>query len=176
MKKNTRNIPVKNYFIAAFMLTVVIITVLYIFQWINVQNAEAYRESYLINTNTVSLEISTLEELQGIINEEPSSYFIFTGYTGNKEEYELEKDLKPIIDNYNIHSMFYYLDITTLKDDENFINKLDDILDINLTSLPSIIFVKDGEVEVKIDKNDNNYLNASDFEKLLEIYDFEKSN
>ncbi len=176
MAKKTRYIPAKNYFLAILMLGAVIFLFIYAFQWQNVKEEESLLESYLIKTNTVSLEIKTIEELENFLNEQPESYFIFTGYTGSQIEYDLEKDLKPIIDDYNLSSIFYYLDVTKLKNDEELTNTLTDILGIDINHIPSIIYFNEGVATIMIDKDNNDYLEADDFEKLLKVYDFEKSN
>ncbi len=176
MTKKTRLVPLKNYFLAAAMLIGVIFLFIYAFSWKTVKEEEKLLESYLINSNTISLEIETLEELETFLIEQPDEFFIFTGYTGSEEEYLLEKDLKPIIDDYNLSSIFYYLDITDLMDDDDLINKLSDILGKEIKHIPTIIYVKQGVVAIQIDKDNNEYLEADDFIKLLEVYEFEKSN
>ncbi len=176
MKKKSNYIPTKNYVIAALVVVGTILLGLYIFSWIRIKEEEKYLESYLLSTNTTVLHINTLEELESTLLEIPDNYFIFTGYTGDEEEYELEKDLKPIIDDYGIQNIFYYLDITELMDEENFLAELSDILDKEITTLPTILYCINNKVENQTTTEDGEYLEASDFEKLLEMYEFEKSN
>ncbi len=177
MKNNkSKYVPTKNYIIAGIMLAGVIFLFVYAFMWYDVKNEEKLIQSYLMETNTVSLNISTLEELESVMSENPGEFFIFTGYTLDEEERDLEEDLKPLIDDYNLIDMFYYFDVTELKKDENFIKDLSTLLDIDIDSLPTIVYFSEGSAVNKVDKGDNNHLEADDFEKLLEIYTFEKSN
>ncbi len=170
----SRYIPTKNYFIAAAVLIGVILLFIYIFEWYNVKNKEELLNSYLLETNTLSLEINTIEELEGILLEQPENYFIFTGYTGDEIEKELEKDLKNVIDDYHLHSNFYYFNVTELKDDENFIKELSDTLNYDINTLPSIIYILEGNVESVVDKDNNEYLEVEDFKNLLQEENFEK--
>ena len=174
MDNKKREIPQKNYLICGLLFLGLILGTLYAFKWNEVKKQEKLVESYLIKTNTVSLTINTLEELESTLVEVPYDFFIFTGYTGDLDEYNLEVDLKPIIDDYKLADKFYYLNITDTKEEEDFLEDLSDLLDAKISSIPTIIYVSNDKVSNKITKDDE-YLKASDFEKLLEIYDFEKS-
>ena len=121
--KKERYIAPKNYVYAALFIIAVILICWYIFSWWNVKNTEKYLNSYLLSTNTLTLEIKDLNEADTILHDAPSTYFIYIGYTNDKEEYELEEDLKDIIDKYRINSEIYYIDITKDKED-NITSKL----------------------------------------------------
>ncbi len=176
IKNKSRYIPTKNYIIAGVMLAGVIFLFVYAFMWYDIKNEEELLQSYLIETNTINLNVSTLEELESIMAENPGEFFIFTGYTMDEYERELEKDLKPIIDNYALADMFYYFNITDLRSDDTFLNELSELLNIEIDNFPTIIYFDNGQAVNKVDKGDNNNLEADDFKKLLEMYEFEKSN
>lgn len=174
MKKN-KNIPPRNYLIVFFLCLAAIFVTIYIFQWKEYNENELTSKSYLVSTSTVSLIINTLDELETTLFEKPNNLFIYTGYTGDIDEYYLEEDLKSIIDDYSLADQFYYLDITNLLDDEDFLNDLSNVLSTEISSYPVIIYISDDEVINKIDSDDE-IIEANDFLKLLEIYEFEKSN
>lgn len=177
MKKKSKEIPPRNYLICALIFIAIILTTLYILEYNEVKLQEEVSESYLISTSTVSLTLNTIEELETTLLEVPDDVFIFTGYTGSVEEYELEEDLKVLIDKYGVADNFYYLDITQLMDDEEALKEeLSDVLNIEIEQLPIIIYISNNEVANTITSDDESYLLASDFSKLLEIYDFQKSN
>lgn len=169
-----RKIPPQNYLILILIFIAVVIGLLYFFELNQAREDELVSKSFLISSSTTNLIINTLDELESTLNEVPYDFFIFTGYTGSIEEYEIELELKPVIDDYNLYDKFYYLNITDLIEDENFLNDLSNILDTNITSVPTIIYVSNDKVANKVTAGDD-LLKVSDFIKLLEIYEFEKS-
>ena len=173
-----KKIPSKNYLYAFLILVGGILLVLYIFEWINVKNEEKLMTSYLISSNTINSSIEDFDSLTQILSETSSSYFIYLSYTGDEEIYNFEKELKRIIDNYNLSDNFYYVDLTKIKENnENYIEEINNKLNIkNLEKVPAIIYVKDGKI---IDSNildgiNNTSLKIADLENLLDIYEFEQ--
>lgn len=168
---NTREIPMKNYYIAILIFIAIILGLLYILKWYNVKQTELYRESYLIKTDTLTYEIKNMNEISQVIIEAPDTYFAFIGYKNDKEEYLIEQDIKTIIDNYKLNDMFYYIDATEIKNDENYINNFNDIFKLEkdkINNIPAIIFFDKGTYKV-IDKNIK-----TELKKLLELNGFEK--
>lgn len=174
--KQSKNIPPRNYLILFLIVIIVIFGTIYFFKLKEIEEQELTSESYLVTTSTISLTLNTLEELETTLLEKPYDLFIFTGYTGDILEYNLEQNLKDIIDNYSLADQFYYLDITNLMEEENFLEDLSEILSTDITSYPVIIYISNDEVVNKIDSEDGEMIKASDFLKLLEIYGFEESN
>ncbi len=172
--KNNKNIPPRNYLIAFFLIMITIIGTNYFLKWRDFKLDKLVSESYLIKTDTVSLTINTIEELENALIEIPRDVFIFTGYTGDYEEYQLEKNLKPIIDNYSLSNQFYYLDITELMDDDNNLKELSILLNTEINNYPVIIYISDDNYVNRIESKDE-IIKAEDFLKLLEIYEFKKS-
>lgn len=174
--KEQSNIDTRTLFLCGTII-VLLLTIMYLLQTNKIMEEEKLQTSYLISTNTVSLQINTLEELESLLSETPTGYFIFTGYKHDSDEYKLEKDLKPIIDDYNLHEIFYYLDITDFieDEDEEFLADLSRTLNTQITTVPTIIYYSNDLVANKVEQSSNEYLKASDFEKLLEMYEFEKS-
>ncbi len=174
--KNEKYISPKNYLYAFLILVGGIVLTLYIFEWYQVKQEEKLMTSYLISTNTIESNISDIEALEQITQEAPSSYFIYIGYTQDEDVYKLEKELKRVIDKYKLNGEFYYLDITNLKTESNdYINKINNKLNIKLENVPAIIYVNDGKI---LDSNildgvNGTKLKVADFEQLLDIYEFE---
>lgn len=177
IKKNTKYISPKNYLYALLILAGGILLTLYVFEWFQVKETEKLMTSYLISSKTIESSIEDLDSLNQIRQETPTSYFIYISYTGDENVYNLEKNLKRVIDKYKLNDSFYYVDLTNLKNNnENYINEIKNKLNIkNLKNIPAIIYVKNGEI---LDSNildgiNGTMLKVEDLEQLLDIYDFE---
>lgn len=174
-KVENKKIDIKNYIISVLILAVGIAFVLYIFSWYQVKTEEKLMNSYLISTKTVNSVINDLDSYSQIIGEAPNDYFIFIGYTKDENEYNIEKELKDIIDDYKLNDLFYYIDITNIKD--NYLPKLNSTLGVELTNTPSLIYVRNGKIDadnIIVAKNDR--LDTNEFKKLLEIYEYKRAN
>ncbi len=177
MKKNS--IPTKNYVIVLIISLLAIFMTYYIFSWYNLYENKKFSESYLIKTNTISLEVNDLTEIESTLSESPNNYFVYIGYRNDENVYKLEKQLKKVIDKYNLNDIFYYIDITDLKEEDNYLEKINEALDLTenkVTSVPTIIYFKDGTVSKDsiISREDGNMMSVGDFEKLLEIFEITK--
>ncbi len=176
-KKN--RIPLKNYVLAIFISLFAVFLTYYIFCWCQIYREKKYAESYLISSNTTSLEVNDIAEIENTFTEAPTDYFVYIGYRNSEEVYKLEKKLKKIIDQYNINDSFYYIDITDMKEEDNYLEKLNQALHLQeakITKVPTIIYFKNGVVSKNqiITREDEHLMEASDFEKMLEMYEFKK--
>ena len=185
MKDNKVN-PIKNnekvevnyrtYYIIGIVLMCIALIAFYIYRVNQVNNTEKMQTSYLLSTDTINLEIKNLEEVKQILKEAPNDYFVLISYTNNKDTYNLEKWLKSIIDKYSLSDRFYYLDVTSIMNDENYLARINNAFDTDLiTMVPTILYYRNGElatdgVVLRVDKNP---INAGDFQKLLDIYEYE---
>ena len=179
VKKKKNSISSKNYIIVILISVVAILLTIYAFSWYNIFKEKKYSESYLIKTNTISLEVNDLTEIENTFTEAPTEYFVYIGYKNDENVYKLEKDLKKIIDKNNLNDNFYYIDITDLKNEDNYLEKLNNALGLSenkITRVPTIIYFKDGKVakDAIITREDLQIMNAGDFEQLLEIYELKK--
>ena len=168
-----RYIPIKNYFIAGFIILVIIGLSIYGYKWYKVYQIEQTRESYLLKTNTISMQITDIDNIKTILMEAPSDYYVYIGYTRSVDILNLEKKLKKIIDNYGINDNIYYIDATKNRDE--ILNKINSNLDINIKAFPAVIYVADSN----IDKNDiiesnKKPFEADKFEKLIKNNGVEK--
>lgn len=180
MTKYQKNaVPFKNYLLVLFISLSAIVLTLYIFGWYHVSQEKKYSESYLIKTKTIGLEVNDITEIESVFTEAPTEYFIYIGYRNDKDVYKLEKKLKKVIDKYDLNDLFYYIDVTDLKEEENSIEKLNNALKLaenKISNIPTIIYIKNGKVakDAIIAREDGNQMEIGDFERLLEIYEIQK--
>ena len=130
VKKNERYIPLKNYVLAAVVVVVMILLTLYGFAWYNVLRENRVSTSYLVKEKIISNEIQSLEEVSDVFSEAPNSYFIYISYTGSEEIYNMEKDLKKVINDYSLNDSVYFLNVTSIKDEKNYIEKINKTLNL----------------------------------------------
>lgn len=171
-KQKKKDVYFKKYLYLVLIFGVILILILYIFEWVKVKDKEKLMNSYLISSNTISNVTKDIDSINQIMMEAPSNYFIYLGYTGEEYEYNLEKNLKRVIDNYGLNDVFYYIDVTGYKDN---LNEINNKLNLKLESIPAIIFIYEGRViESQIlDGVKGSKLNIQEFENLLDIYDYE---
>ena len=176
VKKNERYIPLKNYVLAAVVVVVMILLTLYGFAWYNVLRENRVSTSYLVKEKIISNEIQSLEEVSDVFSEAPNSYFIYISYTGSEEIYNMEKGLKKVINKYELNDKIYYLNVTTIKEQEDYIDDINKSLNLDkkkVKKVPTIVYIKDGEVVDIITRSDDNIMNVGDFEKLLDVNNVE---
>lgn len=177
-KKNDelKKVPLKNYLIALLVLIGGILLIVYIFEWYQVKETEKYMESYLLKSNTITNSIDDINLYNQVIQEAPNDYFIVIGYSSDEQEYLFEKKLKEIIDDYELNDIVYYIDVTKLKEEENYLEIINNNLNVSIKNVPAIIFVKNRSINNDniITKDENGNINLNDFEKILEIYEYEK--
>lgn len=163
--------------IIASAIAVIIFLCFYFWRWYDVKKEERLMNSYLVSSGTISLTIHNLDEVNQVLfsNETPDKYFVLINYTKNEDNYNLEKDLKNIIDNYKLNDSFYYLDVTDLKNsNNNYINEINKTFKTkDIKSIPTILYYENGSLKEVVKRIDNNTINAGDFQKLLDIYEFE---
>lgn len=171
-KKNNINFKKLFYFIIGFLL--IIFLIWYIISWKNVKQEEKLMNSYLITSNTLSVEIKDLSETVQVLKESPSEYFVYISYTNDERVYSFEKKLKKLIDNYNLKDKFYFVNVTNIKDDENFNSEINDTFNTKLISnIPCILHFKNNELNKVVYNKDLNKT-YTDFENLLKENEFDK--
>ena len=169
-KKINKNsiLPFKHYIYFIVGIIIVLLVIWYILSWRDVIQKDRLEKSYLITTNTISLELKDGKEAISVLQETPSNYFVFISYTGDEKEYNLEKQLKKIIDNHNIADKFYYLNITDNIESNNLMSYLNKTFNTDLiSSIPCILYYEDGTLNTVI-QNPTEIFDANEFEKLLE--------
>ena len=165
---SARVVPKKNYYILAIMLIGVVILTFSVVSIVN-----AVRNNNL-NSGYINRYVSEIkyDELDNYLVEPASDTFIYITYTGEKSIYKLEKDLKKLINNYELASDFIYVDVTEEMIEDNFVDSLNKKLNItnNVKRLPVILYYKDGILTDKVE-GENVIFNVADFQKLLDNYE-----
>ena len=177
VKKNERFVPVKNYVIVFFVAIAVIALCWYAISWHKVIQENKMSTSYLIKSKVISNEIQSLDELTDVFSEAPSTYYLYISYTGDEEIYKMEKELTALINEYNIGEQFYFLNVTSIKKDNDYIDKINNALELTsrkVKSVPTIIYYDDGKIVDMITMEGNNIMNIGDFQKLLDVNRIEK--
>lgn len=163
MKKQERVVPRKNYYILALLIVMVVIVTFLIFN-IN----DKYRNSKLDNSYLAGyLNEVTENEINNIMTETTTEFFVLVTDTGNEDIYNFEKDLKKIIKKYDLRDNFVLINYGE-KDDN--LDRLNKKFNSNIKKLPAIIYFKDGVFVKNIDSSDE-LLRADEFDKLLDEYE-----
>ena len=168
-KINKNNLLVFNHYLYIIVSIIIIIIIIwYFYSWRVVIKKEMLSKSYLVSSNTISLELKDGKEALSVLQETPSNYFVFISYTGNEKVYNLEKKLKKIIDNYNIADTFYYLDMTESIKSNSLMSYLNKSFNTDLiSSIPCILYYKDGKLDTVI-QNATEIFDANELKELLE--------
>ena len=185
-KETKKEVTAKDKSFKDFFTSKNIIIIIAIFVWliiigIFIYNIERNKEtneltkSYLLESGTVSLEIKNLDEVNQILTEAPTEYFILITYLNDEKNNELETGLKPIIDKYKLNDSFYYLNIDNIKDEDNYLTRLNNTFNTDkIKKVPIILYYKDGKIVDTVTRYDDNTINASDFQRLLDIYEIDQ--
>lgn len=177
IKKNETFIPVKNYILAAVIVVVIIGLTWYAFAWYNVVQENKVSTSYLVQEKIISKEITDLNEVNNIFSEAPDSYFVYISYTGDEQIYNMEKSLKSVIKSYNLSDNMYYLNVTSIKDEKDYMDKINKALgltDRKVVKVPTILYFEEGKLVEMTDTKSDLLMTRSDFQKLIILSGIEK--
>lgn len=177
IKKNETFIPIKNYVLAALIVVVMLGATWYGFKWYEVIQDEKVSTSYLVKNKYISKEISNLDEVNTVFSETSDSYFIYVSYTGDENIYNMEKTLKNEIVKYNLIDNMYYLNVTDIKNNENYIDEVNKALNLEdrkITKVPTILYFYEGTLVEMTNPKGEALMTVSDFQKLIEISDIEE--
>lgn len=168
-KINKDNVaPLKKYFYIIVAIIVCVFAIWYFYSWYTVSKAKRIADSFLISSNTISLELKNIKEVSSVLKETPSKYFVFISYTNSDEEYNLERKLKRLIDNYNIADKFYYLNVSDLIESNNLISTLNKTFNTDLiSSVPCILYYEDDKLDYVI-QNNKDIFDVKEFQELLD--------
>lgn len=161
----------KRYCLATtIILGTILITYLCYLLFIDITD-KIYSTSYLEKNNLVKETININN--YNISNN--GDYFLYISYRGQKDIYNLEKNLKDLIKKYNLQDKFYYIDVTDKLGNKELLQEINTALKLEafqVKQVPTIIyFNKNNEVLRNniITREDNNLIEAADFQKLLDI-------
>jgi len=134
------------WLICILTIVAIICLILYFSKWHQVKTEEKYLQSYLITSKTINYELIDISEIDALI-ESPGEYLFYISYTEDKKIYDFEKNIKPIIDKYNLNDSFYFLNITKIKNkNKNYQQEIASKLNIDqkeLHEIPVILYFKD---------------------------------
>jgi hypothetical protein len=140
-----------------------------------------YDNSYLITSKTISRDhIINVNNATDTFKNLNGDYFVYISYTHNTDVYNLEHNLKKIIDEYKLNDKFYYINVNDIKDNVNFKDQINAYLgyrDAKVSKVPTIVYVNsnnDVRIENIITRNDSSMMSAGDFQKLLDINEINK--
>lgn len=169
-KMKYKNKTVKKYFVGLCIILAIIFLALYFYKWYSVLKQEKYYNSYLISTNTINFEFTDINEIQEVLAETANFYFLYISYTEDETVYNFEKELKPLIDEYQIQENFYFLNVTHLKDtDTDYKKDIAGELQIDediISDIPVILYFKDGNLVTT-----NGIHTVQEFADLLDTQD-----
>lgn len=161
----------KNIFIILGIILLLVFAVAYVYKVDKNKKLETYHTSYLVSTGTVNLEIKNIEEVNQVLAESPTEYFVLITYTDNEDTYKLETGLKTIIDKYKLSDSFYYFNAKDMINEDNYITRLNNAFNTDkIEKVPIILYYKDGIIIDTVKRHDSNIINASDFQHILDMY------
>ena len=130
-----------------------------------------------LNKGYISKYVSTIkyEELDSSLAGLGDKYYIYFGYTGDEDVYKREEDIKRVVFNNHLEDNFLYVNVDNDQDVNNKILNVNEMLKINMIKkLPAIVYLNKNEVVSVIDSS-NHFLNVSDFNNLLDIYEVKEN-
>lgn len=165
IKIKNKATPIKKWLVTFCVIIGLLLVGLYFYKWHQVRVQEKYLNSYLVSSGTINLEMNDISEINSVLMETSNYYFVYIGYTEDKNVYNFERKLKPLIDEYDLQSSFYFINVTDIKKN-NMNYKMDiayelNIADDEINEVPVILYFKDGNL-IK-----GGITTAEEFEKLL---------
>lgn len=155
----------RKWFVYLCFIMGIVLVAIYCYKWHQVNIQKKYLNSYLVETGTINLEMTDIKEINSVLLETPSYYFVYISYTQDENVYNFEKNLKPIIDNYDLRNNFYYINITDIKkENKNYREDLAKELSIDIDKIkkiPTILYFKNGNLVGQ------EITNIEDFKSLL---------
>jgi hypothetical protein len=117
------------------------------------------------------------EDVKSAIVEFSSNTILYVSYKGDKNIYDFEKEIKPIVKKNESNFNFVYVDASSLLKTDNYFDSLNASLSLKentIKKLPAIVYYKDNTATDYIDSY-NHLINKGDFEELLDKYELSGS-
>lgn len=141
-----KEIPLKNYIYLVLIVFLTLGILYYLYLWSIEYRKEVKNESIISNY----LQVINYNEIKNYIVENDNVCLYISSKNVNLKEFE--KDLKNMIEKYDLKRKILYLDIT-----DNISGEKYNIGDTNLTGVPKFIYLVDGELSSSYDINYSNY-------------------
>ena len=155
MKKEKREVPVKNYIYLSIIILVSILLIFYLYLWYL-----TYEESKLNNQIMDRyLQVINYNELEDYITENKDAY-IYASILENQDIRNFEVKFKTTIISNSLKKEILYLDLTEIYNNKKLLNEAIKEYNINkknISNVPCILVFKDGNLEKIYDIKENNY-------------------
>ncbi len=126
-----------------------------------------FSQSYLLKNKIVTNKEIVEDNMNSILLNK--DVFVLVTSLNNEDEYNLEKDLKKVINQNNLKDNFYVYIYNNNKTNLNNIFKVSGEIKV-----PTILYYKNGNFVDMVKRDDQNMIEAADFAKLLDIYELSK--
>ena len=155
MKKEKREVPVKNYIFLGIIILVSILLIFYFYLWYL-----TYEESKLNNQIMDRyLQVINYNELEDYITENKDAY-VYVSILENQKIRDFEKEFKTTIIENSLKKEILYLDLTEIHNDKKQLNNAKKTYQIdnkNISNIPCILIFKNGKLTEIYDIKENNY-------------------
>ena len=170
-----RKIPVSHYIIVGIIIVWILIFMYIGYKMTQNYQEKLYDEGYFIHKK-IDVKKTTLNELNQVIANSSSPLFLFFNYRGIEETYELEKEMHQIMNDYHLQNNFYYIDLTDMqKEEKDMADEINQVLGIHsLLHTPAVFYYNNGNLVTIAQREDKKILEAADFVKVLDMYEFKK--
>lgn len=172
VKNDKREVPLKNYFITLFVVLAVVTVSLYVKKTYEINEAKKLSQSVL---SRLVGEVK-YNEIDNVLTEKVTDYFLYLGYVNNKDVYNLETKMKKVISDYEIQDNFYYINVTEELNNDSFVNNLNNKLKLNISSvdsLPIILYYQAGKLKTTVTSK-NGLFTVNDFKDVLISHGYQK--
>ncbi len=169
MNENKRIIPIKNYFILAFILIVTFLLLFYFYLWF-----DKYEETLLSKRILDKyMLVININELDDYLIENPDT-ILYVSELNNEKIREFEKLLKSKYKNDEMDRNILYLDITNISErDKIYLKGKYYFNDLDILSVPCLLVFKGGNIHYIYSISDNysiddfiNYVNQIDLDEV----------
>ena len=155
MKKDLREVPVKNYVFLGIIILVTILLLFYFYLWYL-----TYEESKL-NDPIMDryMQVINYNELEDYIQENKNAY-IYVSVLENTDIRNFEKVFKKTIIENSLKNNFLYLDLTEVYNNKNKLKEATSkyiIGNKNISNIPCIMVYTNGKLTEIYDIKENNY-------------------
>lgn len=166
MKKKSNYIKLALILIATILITIMVCNIYRNYE--NNKGKESYLAKYIPNIKC--------SELSNAITELNSDSFLYLTFTGSKDIYNLEKELKKEIKKYNLEESIIYVDCTGSINSDRSVKYVNELFKVGEDTIrvPAIIYFKDNNPKDYVDSKDG-FIKGSDFTQLLDKYEIKEN-
>lgn len=163
-------IPKKNYIILILLVLLVIAACFAFVNVYNIYQTNKISESPLGNKSVL------YSDLGNAIKDLDADTFLVISYLNDQAVYNNENVIKRYLQKKNYIDNVLYLNATEYKEDETFINDLNNVLKLEtkIEKLPALVFYK-SNIPIKVVDSKKHLLNKNDFESILKLIETEEA-